>query len=194
MDKNENDNNSYKKFLNVYVINNPIINIYEHYRKLSKFYEELNNTKLPNSTEFNTQIKNLKIKNQIQNLFSLTISGIILLKFKKISIINRIFFSLILYSGLSLFFQMKYYENLLDILISSKTHYGQEARILAKYFFPDHNKKLIIQNNIDEFRNYILKKKKLINEEKNILKDINEIENLLDDEFADQIEQELKKN
>ncbi len=85
-------------------------------------------------------------------------------------------------------------EGILDNLIFSMTHYGQESRIITKYFIPDHKKIVAIQEHINIFRSHIKEKK--IEREKTVqlLEDLAGKEKKLDDNFIDELSEELDKD
>ena len=84
-------------------------------------------------------------------------------------------------------------DNILNLLLSSQTHYGQEARILTKYFIPDHKRILGIQHQIEYFRDYITVKKKNLQEHKSLVEDLIRREEELDNIFMEEIAKELEK-
>ena len=90
-------------------------------------------------------------------------------------------------------FDIQYKEGLLNNLLFSMTHVGQEARILTKYYVPDHKKLILIQENIFEFRKYITEKKLEKEKEKEIVQTLLKNEEELDKSFIDEITKELDK-
>jgi hypothetical protein len=83
-------------------------------------------------------------------------------------------------------------ENVLHYLIQSNTHYGQEARILTKYFIPDHKRIIFVQNMIEEFRENLAKRKKASIEKKFLAQRLAKKEEELDSVFLDEIARELE--
>ena len=85
-------------------------------------------------------------------------------------------------------------QGIIDNLLFSMTHIGQETRLLTKYFIPDHRKILAIQENINTFRGYIQGKKLERDQHKEFVERILEREEELDNTFVDEITKELDKD
>jgi len=91
-------------------------------------------------------------------------------------------------------FDIQFKEGVINNLLFSMTHVGQEARILAKYFNPEHRNILAIQENIDSFRSYIKNKKLEREKSKQFVERLIEKEEELDNTFIDEISKELDKD
>lgn len=116
-----------------------------------------------------------------------------LLRFRKISMLNRAFFGGVFFTGFYYLFELQLKDAILNKVIFSNTHYGQEARILTKWFIKDHNRMFAIDQHIQQFRDYITQKRNLIEERKEQLIDRKEKEDHLDQEFIKEMEKEYKK-
>lgn len=88
--------------------------------------------------------------------------------------------------------QMK--EGMLDNLLNSMTQVGQETRILTNYFIPDHKKKILIQQNLEEYKRNLLQKKKEREQSKLIVDNLIKNEEELDNIFLNEISNELNKD
>ncbi len=81
-------------------------------------------------TEFRNQIFEQEKKRSWKLLVSSGLCIVMIMKMKKMSWFNRLFFPGMLLSGLNYVFNLQMYDGVLDRILVSDTHYGQEARIL----------------------------------------------------------------
>jgi hypothetical protein len=139
MNENNNENpfenfetpgKTYSSFHRYFHFVAPLNNIFIQSEKLKRIFEELDKTGLSRVSEFREDIRKEEIKNTGRIVGFGIVGGFLISRIRILSALNRFFLFGVVYLGVFYFSDLMRKEAVLNKLIFSKTHYGQEARIL----------------------------------------------------------------
>ena len=168
--------------------NNFILAKYYYYKQYKRVIMELKNTGIPIEYE-GLETKALKFKTLA--FFSLIGPIIFMYKIKYFGLINKTIISLLVSGMLTYYFSNLKNKEIVEDLIKADNQIGHEARILIKYFIPDHSQLNLINLRLEEFRDLVRKGETKKNENKNNMQRLISEEEKKDEEFKKKLRSKL---
>lgn len=173
--------------------NNPFANRIKVFKVKMKLLNELNKTGLVYPAEVRVKFGKLNtINNGILSLSTITL----VLFFWKVKIFS--FLNKITLGGLFIYIifttnNERINNMLINELILSDSHIGHEARVLTKWFIPDHSKIYLIEEKINQFQEKRRKVKEEVENKRVIIENIIMKEKDEEEKFIEKMEEKLLK-
>lgn len=171
--------------------NNPLYYKYKENKITKQIISEINKIGLPIPEDVENKLAKTKLNKKVLLIVTNLSIGLFLYKVKVISLINKLtiagIFSICVFSS----YNISANQEFLDYLIFSDSYIGQEARILTKWFNPDHSKIKAVEGEINEFRNKIDKQAEVVRLKKEEIMTLVKTEKEEEEKFINELKKKL---